>query len=251
MKFANPAVAYLAGASLFFGVGALAQTGTDIDRMPADLEIRFALSAMPRHIRDAASVYLLDPATEYELAREGTSGVTCIVQRTIWEMVDYRNDIYIPLCYDAAGTDTFLKVIVDAAALRAEGLGPQELHDTISARFADGTYTVPAAGGMSYMVAPLQRTIGPPNLDVVTLSIPHYMPYAPGVTNADVGAAPDLHDPSSLFHPFIDRQGIDEQSYLIHMVGHEERAAIIAAEQQLLDDLCAYRDVLCNPRTID
>lgn len=98
--------------------------------------------------------------------------MTCIVQRTIWEMVDYRNDIYIPLCYDAAGTDTLLKIIRDAAALRAEGLGPQELYETISARFADGTYTVPAAGGMSYMVAPLQRTIGPPNLEVATLSMP-------------------------------------------------------------------------------
>lgn len=233
------------------GDKAMAQTDTQIDRMPQDLEVRFALSAVPGHIRDEAAVFVLNPEQGYELIRKGTSGITCIVQRTVWEITDYRNDIYIPLCYDAEGSETLLKVIMDAAMLRAQGLGAKELYDTISKRFSDGTYQTPRIGGMSYMVAPLQRTIGPPDMEVVTLSMPHYMPYAPGVTNADIGAAPDLHDPSSLFHPFVDRQGIDEQSYLIHMVGHRERAAIIAQEHVLLQDLCTYREVLCDPGTID
>ena len=29
-----------------------------------------------------------------------------MVERTAWELADFRNDIYIPLCYDAAGTTT-------------------------------------------------------------------------------------------------------------------------------------------------
>src|SRR4051812_16091145 len=94
---------------------------TTIEQMPARLETQFALSAVPPALRDQATVYLLDPATGYRLSRQGTSGVTCLVERTVWEWVDFRNDIYVPLCYDAAGTTAHLKVIMDAAALRARG----------------------------------------------------------------------------------------------------------------------------------
>src|SRR5207237_82671 len=71
---------------------------TTINRMPAALETQFALSAAPPRLRNQATVYLLDPATGYRLSKRGTSGVTCIVQRTAWEHADFRNDIYIPLC---------------------------------------------------------------------------------------------------------------------------------------------------------
>src|SRR5258707_6565515 len=97
---------------------------TVIDQMPAKLETQFALSALPPALRDQASVYLLDPKTGYHLSRQGTSGLACLVERTVWEMADFRNDIYFPLCYDAAGTRTYLKVIMDAATLRAGGMGP-------------------------------------------------------------------------------------------------------------------------------
>ena len=69
-------------------------TGTTIEPMPPQLETRFALSALPPALRDRASVYLLDPGKGYHLTRQGTSGVTCLVERTVWEWVDYRNDIY-------------------------------------------------------------------------------------------------------------------------------------------------------------
>ena len=63
---------------------------------------------------------------------EGTSGLTCLVERTVWEMADFRDDIYIPLCYDAAGTDTYLKVIMDTAALRGQGMNPAALKAEIA-----------------------------------------------------------------------------------------------------------------------
>jgi hypothetical protein len=220
---------------------------TTIERMPAGLETRFALSALPPALRDKATVYLLDPKSGYELSKRGSSGITCIVQRTVWEMADFRNDIYIPLCYDALGTRTYLKVIMDAAALRAQGMGAAELKSEIDRRWKNKTYKVPDKGGMSYMVAPLHRTISPPDLKVHTVSLPHLMPWAPGVTNEDIGAAPNLADPASLHWPFIDRQGNEEQSYLIHMVGEAEKAKIQADEKPLIDELCAYRDVLCLP----
>jgi hypothetical protein len=204
---------------------------------------------MPPTLRQQASVYLLDPGKGYELARKGTSGVTCVVERTVWELADFRNDIYIPLCYDAVGAATYLKVIMDAAAMRAQGMGPAELKAEMEKRWTTGTYQPPAKGGVSYMIAPVQRTISPPDMKVHTVSMPHLMPYAPGVTNEDLGAQPNLADHASLYWPFIDRQGIAEQSYLIHMVGATERAKILADEKPLLAELCAYRDVLCVPAT--
>jgi hypothetical protein len=219
--------------------------GTTIEQMPARLETRLALSAAPPGLRERATVYLLDPSKGYRLSRQGTSGVTCIVERTAWELADFRNDIYIPLCYDAAGTKTYLKVIMDAAALRAQGLNPAELKAEIEKRYGNKTYGVPEKAGLSYMVAPIMRTVGPPDLKVHTMSMPHVMFYAPYITNEDIAAVPDLGVPSSLLYPFIDRQGNAEQSYMIQLIGAAEKARILVDEKALLDELCAYRDILC------
>lgn len=218
---------------------------TTIDRMPADLETRYALSALPPALRDRASVYLLDPANGYQLARQGENSMTCLVQRTVWELGDYRNDIYFPLCYDAAGTKTYLKVIMDAAKLRAGGMGPPALKAEIGNRWSSKAYSVPDKAGLSYMVGPVMRTVGPPDMQVHTMPMPHFMFYAPYITNDDIAAVPDLSMPASLLNPFIDRQGIAEQSYIIQMVGQAEKAKILADEKPLLDDLCWYRDILC------
>lgn len=220
-------------------------TETTIGQMPAQLETQFALSAAPPGLRDRATVYLLDPEKGYHLSRQGTSGVTCVVERTAWELADFRNDIYIPLCYDAAGTKTYLKVIMDAAGLRAQGMTPAALKAEIEKRYRDKTYKVPEKAGLSYMVAPIMRTVGPPDMKVHTLAMPHLMFYAPDITNEDIGAVPDLSVHSSLLYPFIDKQGIAEQSYMIQLIGEAEKARILADEKVLLDELCAYRDVLC------
>ena len=220
-------------------------TDTTIDRMPAHLETQLALSAAPPALRDRATVHLLDPAKGYRLSRQGTSGVACIVERTAWELADFRNDIYIPLCYDAVGTTTYLKVMMDAAALRARGMGPVALKAEIERRYKTKTYRAPVKAGVSYMVAPVFRTIGPPDMKVHTMAMPHLMFYAPHITNTDIGATPNLADPASLHHPFIDRQGIAEQSYMIQLVGDAEKAGILADEKALVDALCDYRSVLC------
>ncbi len=219
--------------------------GTTLDRMPADLETRLALSAAPPALRGDATVYLLDPAKGYQLSKKGSSGVTCIVERTSWDLSDFRDDIYIPLCYDAAGTSTYLQHIMEAAALRAQGMDADTLNAEYRKRYRDKTFKVPEKSGVSYMVAPIMRTIGPPDMKVHTMAMPHVMFYAPGITNEDLGAKPDLADPSSLLSPFIDRQGAAEHSYIIQLVGDAEKATILADQKALLDDLCAYRDILC------
>lgn len=239
------ALPVIVGGWLIWAADSSEAVGTVIRPMPVELETRFALSALPPALRNEASLYLLDPSTGYRLAREGTSGIACLVQRTVWEMADFRDDIYYPLCYDAVGTATYLKVIMDAAQIRAEGMAPTELKAEVQRRYDNKVYQAPERAGLSYMVGPLMRTIGPPDLQIHTMAMPHLMFYAPNITNADIGAKPDLGNPASLLHPFIDRQGNDEQSYIIQLIGAAEKAQILADEKALLDDLCAYRDVLC------
>jgi len=60
-----------------------------------------------------------------------------------------------------------------------------------------------------------------------------------------IGAVPDLSVHSSLLYPFIDKQGNAEQSYVIQLIGEAEKAKILADEKALLDELCAYRVILC------
>jgi hypothetical protein len=222
---------------------------TSIEQMPEQLETRWALSALPPALRDDATVFVLDPAKGYRLARRGTNGLTCLVERTAWELVDFRNDIYIPLCYDPAGTKTLMRVKMDAAALRAQGMGPEALKAEIERRYQKKVYRAPERPGVSYMTAPVFRTVGPPDLKVHTMAMPHLMFYAPFVTNEDIAAAPDLADPSSLVYPFIDRQGIGQQSVMIQLLGDAEKAGILAREKTLVADLCAYRSVLCLPNS--
>lgn len=218
---------------------------TTLERMPAALETQFALSAVPPSLRERASVYLLDPAKGYYLSKQGTSSLTCIVQRTAWEYSDFRNDIYWPVCYDAEGARTLLKVIMDSAALRAQGMNPESMKQEISKRYRNGTYKAPQRFGVSYMAGPVMRAIGPPDMKVRTMPMPHLMFYAPFLTNEEIGATPDFNVFSSLRYPFIDQHGIPEQSYMIQLIGEAETNKILSAEQPLIDALCAYRDVLC------
>jgi hypothetical protein len=222
-----------------------AETAAAIEQMPAELESRYALSAAPPALRAKAAVYLLDPKSGYRLSRKGSSGVTCLVERTVWEWVDHRNDVFIPLCYDAAGTKAHLKVIMDVATLRAQGMNANKLKAEIEKRYRNRIYKAPERAGMSYMVAPVMRALGPPDLKLHTMSMPHLMFYAPSITNEDIGAVPNLAARETLRYPFVDHQGNAEQTYIIQTIGDAEKAKILADEKTLVDDLCAYRDVLC------
>src|SRR6266581_3124613 len=218
---------------------------TTIEQMPANLEAQYALSALPQAMRDHATVYLLDPKKGYRLSQQGTSGVTCLVERTAWEQADFRNDIYVPLCYDAEGSKTYLKVIMDVAVLRVQGMSPVALKTEIERRYKNKTYLVPQKTGLSYMVAPVMRTWMMPDWQVHTMPMPHLMFYAPNMTNEDIGAVPN----SSLLYPFVFKEGIAEQSYVIQLIGAAEKAKILADEKSLLHDLCSYRALLCVPDT--
>src|SRR5262249_18451807 len=82
-----------------------------LEKMPQALENRFALSAIPSHLRAGATTYVLDPARGYVLNHKGTNGISCIVVRSDWQWADspFRDDIFWPVCYDLEGSKTLLQ----------------------------------------------------------------------------------------------------------------------------------------------
>jgi hypothetical protein len=213
-----------------------------LEKMPQALEVRWELSALPPHLRDSATTYALDPARGYVVVHQGTNGVSCIVVRSDWQWdLPFRADIYWPVCYDAEGSATHLKQYLDAAALRAQGMNGHEAYQEIMARFANKTYRPPAHAGISYMLAPLMRGYpgGSKSSTPETNHLPHYMVYAPNVTDKDIGG-----EPYSL-HPFMLRMSPGHDDVIIFLVGAAEKAQILTDSVRLLSDLCGYRSFLC------
>ena len=64
-----------------------------LEKMPADLETDYALSALPPHLRKDATVYLLDPEKGYYIGRQGSNGYICFIARTEWAWSEFRNDL--------------------------------------------------------------------------------------------------------------------------------------------------------------
>src|SRR3954470_5060487 len=96
--------------SLFFALAASGQTtesskGTKrIEALPRDLEIQLALSALPPHLRDSATVYVLNPDKGFEMARKGSNGFHTFVARTgddamqgDWPLKEYPKDVLYPV----------------------------------------------------------------------------------------------------------------------------------------------------------
>jgi hypothetical protein len=218
-------------------------SGAQIAPMPRALEISFALSAAPPHLRDSASVYVLDPARGYVEARAGTNGFRCLVARTewAWPQLAFRDDIFVPVCSDAAGAEAWLPVFIDVAALRAHGESPQTVYDSVMRRFADGRYHAPARAGISYMLAPVMRTyVEPSSREPTTMIAPHYMFYAPNVTDADIGGRPGSGGPFML--------STGPHGLIFLGAGAAKKQEILAQSRDLLAELCAYRSVLCVPK---
>lgn len=208
-----------------------------VSKLEQDVETRLALSAGPAHIRDQAGVYLHNPATGLEESKESQNGYNCFVGRTdIQAMqlgnVEYRDDILIPICFDATGSESIMPIWLHAESERAAGATAAELNESVKSVAA----AAPRAG-VAPMLSPILRTFTGPGT-VGNINYPHYMYYAPGVTNDDIAAVP-----FSPTHAWIDNGQAFEgkNAYIIQAVGTSERAAINMEHKDLLEDLCAER----------
>ena len=236
-----------------------------IDALPRDLEIQLALSSLPAHLRDNATVYVLDPDRGFEVAREGTNGFHALVARTgddamrgSWPLTEYRDDILYPISWDQAGAKAQLRVFLDIAEMQAKGTAPQALKRIIQQRYKDKAYKAPERAGVSYMLSPVLRTYTNPdeNGDVATSNIPHVMHYAPYVSNEEVGAA--FPTPEALRYygehgrwaaspsPFVILHG--PHGYHVQFLGVTETAAITREYEEMLGKLCKIKAAWCLPR---
>jgi len=219
--------------------------------LPRDLEIELALSALPAHLQSAATVYVLNPATGFEIARAGTNGFHALVARTgddafrgSWPLTAYRSDILYPIAFDAAGAKAQLRIFLDAAALQAKGTPAPELKRIIQQRTRAGFYKAPERAGIAYMLSPILRTYSNPDAgeDVMTSNYPHVMYYAPDVSNADIGGTtPGGTDPFLILH--------GHHGYIVQALGITERAALTKQYQTMLDRLCSIQTLWCLPNT--
>ncbi len=235
-------------AILLINVQSFAQKPADPqpDKMPVALETDYALSALPPQLRPGATVYLLDPAKGYYIARKGSNGFICFVMRTAWEWAEFRNDIITAISYDAEGARTIFPIYQDVAAMRAAGkLTALQVRNIVVDRIKKGIYKAPARPGISYMLGPVMRTYPgtPAENKVLTMHMPHYMFYAPYLTNADIGNIPDgQQDGPFLVNPeamFLGKRKAP-YGYIIVPAGEKERAKIIADNKALLQRLAAY-----------
>ena len=230
-----------------------------IEPLPRDLEIQLALSALPPHLRDQATVYVLNPAKGFSVARKGTNGFHALVARTgddsfrgTWPLQAYRDDILYPVSWDDAGAKAQLRVFLDAAEMQAKGTPPNELKKIIQERYKTNYYKAPERAGVSYMLAPILRTYVDPdhNDSVATANVPHVMHYAPNVSNEDVGGAKPTAEQLGYFSqhgrwpsspdPFVILHGA--HGYFIQFVGVTERDAINKEYSDMLARLCKIKD---------
>ena len=234
--------------NLFLAAVSFAQKpeGTVLEKMPADLETAFALSALPAHLRSAATVYLLDPAKGFYIARKGSNGFICLISRTEWEWGKFRNDLFAPMGFDPEGARTIFPIYRDEAAMRASGkFTALQVKDSVISRIHRGIYRAPAKGGICYMLAPVMRvyTSHPGDESVKTMNMPHYMFYAPYIADSDVGT-----DPNSEYGPWMvnpDETVLGERKtpygYLIMPANEKVKAKILSDGKDLLRKLADYR----------
>src|SRR6266404_7517719 len=129
-----------------------------IEPLPRDLEIQLALSALPPHLRENATVYVLNPDKGFEVARKGTNEFYALVARTgddtfkgSWPLTEYRSDILYPISFDQAGSKAQMRIFLDAAEMQAKGTPPSELKKIMQDRYNKGFYKAPERAGVSYM----------------------------------------------------------------------------------------------------
>ena len=253
--------------ALLFSITASAQNGEGpkkLEPLPRDLEIHLALSALPPHLRDNATVYVLNPDKGFEVARQGTNGFHALVARTgddtfrgTWPLREYRDDILYPISFDEAGAKAQMRVFFDAAEMQAKGTPPEELKKIVQERYQTRYYKAPERAGVSYMLSPILRTYVNPdeNENIATANVPHVMNYAPNVSNDEVGAATPNPEQLRYFtqhgrwpdtpYPFLILHG--PHGYMVQFRGVTERDAITKEYEGMLVRLCKIKEAWCLP----
>lgn len=163
--------------------------------IPREQEIELALKAAPSHLRGEATVYTFGKGG-YERARAGSNGFNCLVNR---DGLQNGDTAVHPTCWDPEGSRTILPIMLRVGELLAQQKSAAEIKREIDEGFAQGRFHSPAKTGIAYMLA------GDVKFDaktgqLSTVEFPgHYMIYAPGVSNADIGMTREAKTPGLPF----------------------------------------------------
>ncbi|WP_282607764.1 hypothetical protein [Pelagibius sp. Alg239-R121] len=237
--------------SLIVGGQATPSVAQELVDLPRDLEVELALSALPERLQQDALVYVLDPARGYILHREGNNGFATFVGRTStrfygsdWSYA-YPRDQLIPMAFDSVGVQHHMPPWFDLAEMRAKGISPQEAKTDLRNGYRDGRYRAPSKGGLSYMLAPIHRAYMAPETsdEMITVSMPHYMPYAPYVTSAQLG-----NDTPMNGGPFVLNHGGTDSGphgYMMFMLPTPKADVLRKKHAGLLERLCALHVNWC------
>jgi hypothetical protein len=191
-------------------------SGSRVLTLPRDLEMRLAVNALPKDLRNGATVLVLEP-TGYVEAHHGSNPFTCIVSR--------RGGNFYPVCFDEEGARTILPAFADDAVLRLKGLSDADVELRLAKGFEEGRYRPPARPGIAYMLSPATYMMHDGKL---ARTFPHTMFYAPFLTDADIGGVMGRT-------AFVDRPG--PHGMIIVVAGQKEREALLADSQSLVDEV--------------
>ena len=182
--------------------------------IPREQEIELALKAGPVHLRNEATVYTFGK-NGYEKARTGANGFNCLVNRDGTQNGD--QSVY-PTCWDPEGSRTILPVMLRVGELLAQGKSAGEIKRDIDHGFEQGRFHSPAKAGIAYMLAGDVKFDPKTGTFSATVFPPHYMFYAPGVTNTDIGMSKEATTPGLPF-VYSGYSGGTKTSYIIVMAG--------------------------------
>ena len=146
-----------------------------------DREIALARSGAPASISANARVMMLTD-TGYAVIADGSSGVTCIVNRS-W------NRSLEPVCYDPEATATILRIEMRRELLRHRGKAEAEVAAEVGKALLDGTLRLPTRPALTYMMSAGQVLYDDDGRFVGRWR-PHLMIYYPYLTNASMALPP-------------------------------------------------------------
>jgi hypothetical protein len=174
-------------------------------------EIQLALAAGPEHVRSAATVYVFGEHG-YRKVREGSNGFTCLVNRDGNQNGD--NDLK-PTCWDAEGSRTIVPVALRVGELLARSASAADIKRDIDAGFDSGKFSSPQKAGIAYMLR--AEVLFDPKTQRITKTsfAPHYMIYAPGLNNADIGMPAPAGGKLSLPHVYSGYSGGARMAYIV------------------------------------
>lgn len=144
-------------------------------------ETAAALEAAPEHLRADAGVYVLS-SMGYRRVRPSRNGFNCLIAREV-------QGAFEPRCFDAEGSATLLPVIFYRAERRSRGANRAYIDREVKERFQNGEFIAPRRVGICYMLSSRNAVVEGGKVARVG---PRLLFYAPNISNADLGATPDL-----------------------------------------------------------